>query len=249
MLSLLLILLATLSLAQSRNITLPPFIPIPKIPYNASLPHGTVLNHCSIPGTIALTFDDGPYIHTSRILDVLAHHGARATFFINGRNRGHIDEFPDLVIRAHEEGHQLGSHTWAHPSLPTLTKDQMRRQMTALESAFSRILGFYPTYMRAPFLETSDAVMDVMDELGYHVIGASVDTKDYAFDDPETNWRSFERFLDGLDAGGTVVLAHDSHQNTAEILVENMLAEIETRGLSAVTVGECLGHYQWYRTE
>ena len=104
--------------------------------------------------------------------------------------------------------------------------------MTALESAFSHILGFYPTYMRAPFLATSDAVMDVMDELGYHVIGASVDTKDYAFDDPDTNWRSFERFLEGLDAGGTVVLAHDSHQNTAEILVENMLAEIETRGLS-----------------
>lgn len=111
--SLLLILLATLSLAQSStNITLPPFVPVPpKQPTNTSLPYGSILNHCYIPGTVALTFDDGPYIYTSRVLDVLAHHGARATFFINGRNRGHIDQFPELVKRAHEEGHQLGSHT------------------------------------------------------------------------------------------------------------------------------------------
>ncbi|CAG8045124.1 unnamed protein product [Penicillium salamii] len=232
--SLLLILLATLSLAQSSaNITLPPFVPVPpKQPTNTSLPYGSVLNHCYIPGTVALTFDDGPYIYTSRVLDVLAHHGARATFFVNGRNRGHVDQFPELVKRAHEEGHQLGSHIWAHPSLPSLSKSQIRRQMTAFESAFIGILGFYPTYMRAPFLAHSDDVLDVMDELGYHVIGASVDTKDYVFDDPDTNWRGFERFIDGLDAGGTVVLAHDSHRNTVEILVEDMLEEIKSWGLS-----------------
>ncbi|KAJ5319264.1 uncharacterized protein N7506_011968 [Penicillium brevicompactum] len=240
--SLLLILLATLSLANSTNITIPPFIPLPpNHPPKTNLQHNIVLNNCTVPGTIALTFDDGPYIYTSLILDHLANHSAHATFFLNGRNRGHIDEFPDLVQRAHQEGHQLASHT--------LTKDQMKRQMTALESAFIRILGFYPTYMRAPYLELSDDVLDVMDELGYRVVGASVDTKDYVYDDPDSSWRSFDRFLDGLDAGGTVVLAHDSHRSTAEILVEDMLGEIEMRGLSAVTIGECLGDAEWYRTE
>ena len=86
--------------------------------------------------------------------------------------------------------------------------------------------------MRAPYLELSDDVLDVMDELGYRVVGASVDTKDYVYDDPDSSWRSFDRFLDGLDAGGSVVLAHDSHRSTAEILVEDMLEEIEMRGLS-----------------
>lgn len=104
--------------------------------------------------------------------------------------------------------------------------------MTALESAFDRILGLHPTYMRAPYLAHDDEVLAVMAELGYHVVGASVDTKDYEYDDPGTNWRAFERFLDGLNAGGTVVLAHDSHRNTVEILVDHMLAEIEMRGLS-----------------
>lgn len=105
--------------------------------------------------------------------------------------------------------------------------------MTALESAFDRILGFHPTYMRAPYLELSDAVLRVLAELQYHVIGASIDTKDYEYDHPGTNWHAFERFLDGLDAGGTLVLAHDPHFNTVEILVDNMLAEIEMRGLSS----------------
>lgn len=86
--------------------------------------------------------------------------------------------------------------------------------------------------MRAPYLEISDDVLDVMDELGYRVVGVSVDTKDYVYDDPDSSWRSFDRFLDGLDAGGSVVLAHDSYRSTAEILVEDMLEEIEMRGLS-----------------
>jgi hypothetical protein len=97
--------------------------------------------------------------------------------------------------------------------------------------------------MRAPFLHHSPTVLETMAELGYHVIGASVDTKDYAHDDPGTNWRSFEKFLDGIDAGGNLVLAHDSHWTTVEILVDNMLWEIGRRGLSGesrITLG-CWG--------
>lgn len=111
---LLLVHFAALSLANLTytNITLPPFIPqLPERPYKSTLPYGVVLNHCSIPGTVALTFDDGPYIYTAQMLDTLAQHGARATFFLNGHHHGHIDQFPDLVKRAHAEGHQLASHT------------------------------------------------------------------------------------------------------------------------------------------
>lgn len=79
------------------------------------VPIGAVINHCTVPGTIALTFDDGPYIYTARMLDTLAAHGAIATFFLNGVNKGSIDGFPELVQRALAEGHQLGSHTCASP--------------------------------------------------------------------------------------------------------------------------------------
>ncbi|OQE22095.1 hypothetical protein PENFLA_c013G06658 [Penicillium flavigenum] len=215
-----------------------------------SLPVGAIITHCTIPGTIALTFDDGPYIYTPQILDTLAEHGARATFFLNGHNRGNIHTSPDVVQRTLAEGHQLGSHTWNHPSLDTLPYEEIVQQMTLLEETFMRILGFFPTYMRPPFLRHTPVVLGAMADLGYHVIGASVDTKDYENDNPDTNWVSFEKFLREVDAGGTIVLAHDSHQHTVEILVDNMLADVERRGLSPVTVGECLGDLSeyWYRT-
>jgi peptidoglycan/xylan/chitin deacetylase (PgdA/CDA1 family) len=242
----------------------------------SQLPYGAVLTHCTVPGTIALTFDDGPYIYTAQILDTLAQHGARATFFLNGHNKGSIDAFPQLVQRAWGEGHQLGSHTYVihsllahsnavqrtqsssrttlihsyqakkpmpnsliqthmyrynHLSLDTLPYPEIIHQMTTLEETFTRILGFFPTYMRPPFLRHTPVVLTAMADLRYHVIGASVDTKDYEHDDPDTNWVSFEKFRREVDAGGSIVLAHDAHRYTVELLVKNMLEEVERRGL------------------
>lgn len=105
--------------------------------------------------------------------------------------------------------------------------------MTILEEAFIRILGVYPTYMRIPFFAFNGIVLTAMTDLGYHVVSASVDTKDYENDDPELSYRSFEKFRNELNAGGTIVLAHDTHQTTAQVLVDNMLNEIESRGLQS----------------
>ncbi|KAJ5105239.1 hypothetical protein NUU61_002586 [Penicillium alfredii] len=242
---------ASLSLGASVPKTWPAFNQTSTNTQVSAVPIGAIIDHCAIPGTIALTFDDGPYIYTAQMLDTLAQRGARATFFLNGRNKGSIDAFPDLVQRALAEGHQLGSHTWNHPYLHTLDYPEIVAQMTELEAAFLRIVGVFPTYMRTPFLMFNGLVLTAMTDLGYHVIGASIDTKDYENDDPGRNWLSFEKFRTELDAGGTIVLAHDVHANTVGILVDNMLDEIEARGLQTVTVGECLGDPAelWYRTK
>lgn len=78
----------------------------------SSIPYGLIITHCNVPNTVALTFDDGPFIYTGQILDTLSKHGARATFFLNGVNKGNIDSSHDLVQRTLAEGHQLGSHTY-----------------------------------------------------------------------------------------------------------------------------------------
>lgn len=114
--------------------------------------------------------------------------------------------------------------------------------MIQLEQAFLRIVGFYPTYMRTPYLMFNGVVLQAMADLGYHVIGASIDTKDYENDDPGRSWMSFEKFKAELDAGGNIVLAHDVHQTTVEVLVDNMLAEIGRRGLKSMLIlslGSC----------
>lgn len=69
---------------------------------------------------VYLTFDDGPHEeYTPQVLDVLARHGARATFFVVGRL---ARAYPDLIERIAAEGHTLANHTWRHEDLATLDR-------------------------------------------------------------------------------------------------------------------------------
>lgn len=79
----------------------------------SNVPVGTIITRCTQPGTVALTFDDGPYIYTSQILNTLKSNGMPATFFVNGDNWANIlsDSSKALVRRMLAEGHQIGSHT------------------------------------------------------------------------------------------------------------------------------------------
>ena len=90
--------------------------------------------------------------------------------------------------------------------------------------------------------------MQTASERGYHVINADIDTKDY--ENLNSMQVGVRNFKDGLNAGGSIVLAHDVHEATANTLVASMIAEIKSRGLRGVTVAECLGDTpaNWYRT-
>jgi peptidoglycan/xylan/chitin deacetylase (PgdA/CDA1 family) len=107
-------------------------------------------------------------------------------------------------------------------------------QMTQLEDAFMQVLGFYPAYMRPPFLAFNGVVLSAMGDLGYHVISASIDTKDYENDHPDLISHSFEKFRAELDAGGSIILSHDVHEQTVHTLTRAMLEEIRARGLQSM---------------
>lgn len=79
----------------------------------SAVPFGAVIDHCTVPGTIALTFDDGPYMFTPELLDVLSANSAPSTFFMNGGGLGGIYNYREVVQRIWNEGHQVGSHTYA----------------------------------------------------------------------------------------------------------------------------------------
>ncbi len=107
--------------------------------------------------------------------------------------------------------------------------------MNLLESALIQILGYYPTYMRSPYFSTNGLVLQTMGELGYHVVHADIDTLDWANNSEGGIQTSVQRFRDGLNAGGSIALAHDVHQWTANVLVQAMIDEIRNRGLRGMT--------------
>lgn len=70
---------------------------------------------------VYLTFDDGPSPdYTPQILDVLARHDARATFFVVGSL---AQAYPDIIQRTAAEGHTLANHAWNHEDLAGLSRE------------------------------------------------------------------------------------------------------------------------------
>ncbi|KAK3952239.1 hypothetical protein QBC32DRAFT_146261 [Pseudoneurospora amorphoporcata] len=224
-----------------------------------AVPTGLIINSCTVPGIVALTFDDGPYIYTSALLDTLASFSppVHATFFINGANwvSGIDDEstpYPSLLRRMLSSGHQIASHTWSHLDLTSASTAQRVEQVTLLEDTLQRVVGVRPRYIRPPYATCENGCLEDLEGMGYHVVNFDLDTKDYANDSPQGIQTSVDKFNGELgrdvSTDSAIVLSHDVHQWTVERLAEEMVKTVRERGFRTGTVGECLGDPQsgWY---
>ena len=123
--------------------------------------------------------------------------------------------------------------------------------------AFRNILGFFPTYMRPPYVDCDDECFTRLEDVGYHVIYYDLDTFDYLNDDPNLIQNSKNYFTTYLNdtapdptTDNMMSLSHDIHYQTVYNLTEFMIQTIAADGYgSSVTVGECLGDppENWYR--
>lgn len=88
---------------------------------------------------IAITFDDGPHpYYTEQLLDGLKERGARASFFVMGKQ---AEAYPELVLRMHEEGHLVGNHTYSHIQLGKNNREVFRAELVKTNELLSRITG------------------------------------------------------------------------------------------------------------
>ncbi|OAL47099.1 glycoside hydrolase/deacetylase [Pyrenochaeta sp. DS3sAY3a] len=221
---------------------------------------GAGIYGCTKPGTVAITYDDGPYIYTNQVLDQFASYGFKATFFVTGINigKGAIDttsSWSTVIKRMVAEGHQVASHTWSHQDLSAITDAQRYDQMVKNEMAIRNIIGKYPTYMRPPYSSCNAACQTVLRNLGYVISYFDLDTDDYnQLSNIQVAKDNFKRILDqtpgGPTSGDRLAIAHDIHQQTALSLTGYMLEYLRSKGYRGVTMGECMGEPEsnWYRT-
>lgn len=88
---------------------------------------------------VALTFDDGPTPeHTDEVLDVLAAHDARATFYLTG---GESEDDPDGLRAIVAAGHELGNHTWSHRRLVLVSGATVADEIERTDAVF-RAAGY-----------------------------------------------------------------------------------------------------------
>ncbi|TFK36747.1 carbohydrate esterase family 4 protein [Crucibulum laeve] len=115
-----------------------------------------VVTSCTTPNTAALTFDDGPWVYLYDVSKALKAAGAVGTFFFNACIYDADEQ--KRVKYAYSMGHQIGSHTWSHLDLTTLTWDQIHDEMWRVEQALQRIIGVTPAFMRPPYGNYNDLV-------------------------------------------------------------------------------------------
>jgi hypothetical protein len=86
------------------------------------------------PKEVVLTFDDGPWpANTQKVLAALAHHCAKATFFVVGK---HALWHPEILKEVAAAGHTIGGHSWSHPYLSRL---EPKDAIGDIEKGFSAI--------------------------------------------------------------------------------------------------------------
>jgi peptidoglycan/xylan/chitin deacetylase (PgdA/CDA1 family) len=98
--------------------------------------------------SIALTFDDGPSEGTLPLLDYLSQQGVTATFFQCGLN---VKRHPRIAGRVVAAGHQIGNHTYSHPSLAFKSKQFIDREFTQAQEVIQCETGITPMILRAPY--------------------------------------------------------------------------------------------------
>jgi peptidoglycan-N-acetylglucosamine deacetylase len=162
---------------------------------------GTITHVSTRDPVAALTFDDGPEpTFTPRLLDVLHHHGARATFFMVGAS---AQRHPALLERVAAAGHAIGNHSWDHPSFPCLSSRERRNQVRAC----GRALAPYglPLFRSPGGHQSPRSVLDVR-SLRFQPIGWTIDPQDYT---ERTADEIAGQILQDIHPGSIIVL-HDA---------------------------------------
>ncbi|MFJ5050464.1 polysaccharide deacetylase family protein, partial [Streptomyces sp. NPDC088719] len=190
--------------------------------------------------SIALTFDDGPSSeHTERILDILRDFGVVATFFCVGLQ---VRGLPRLVERMAEEGHTIGIHTWSHPVLSDLSKDEFRFQLDATVRAVSGAVGLRPRLLRPPYGCRTDDTLRWTVEHGMVTVLWDLDSRDWTM----PGEAAIVETVRGGVTDGSVVLMHegggDRRQTVAAL--PSLLTALLDDGYTPVTVEDMLAAHE-----
>jgi peptidoglycan/xylan/chitin deacetylase (PgdA/CDA1 family) len=147
--------------------------------------------------TVALTFDDGPDPEwTPQVLDLLARHGAVATFCVLGENAA---RHPDLVTSIVEAGMRLCDHSHTHEIDPAAPEEGLAR------AAIVELAGTEVGWFRAPRGEWSESVQVAAGAQGMRPLGWSVDSLDWTRPGTDSIVEQVQRQIHP----GAVVLLHD----------------------------------------
>src|SRR5258706_14205812 len=152
---------------------------------------------------VALTFDDGPSPDTELLLDVLAAHKASATFFMVGRE---VESFPGIAQRVVAEGHEVGNHSYSHPSYLFQRAAETHAQIRRTQSVIAETIGVRPQVARPPYGVRTPA---------YFRATCALDLQTVQWDVAGFDWKRItaQQIADNVlrkTQSGSIILLHDA---------------------------------------
>jgi peptidoglycan/xylan/chitin deacetylase (PgdA/CDA1 family) len=200
-------------------------------------PQGNIFGTSFPSGVWALTFDDGPSSHyTPEILDNLAKHNVKTTFFWLAMNT-RLSSSGALIDRAKRDGHKLECHSYTHPDLSRANATKLQHEIVDAWTEEKREYAEPIPFFRCPYgscLHTQAARKLIADNGMIHVFW-NVDSLDWQDKNPDSVVARVRKQMALVKHG--IILFHDIHPQSvvaSEVIMRDLTSA--EKGLKPMTI-------------
>lgn len=184
---------------------------------------------------IAISFDAAwGNEDTAQILEILAKHNVKATFFMTG---GWVESYPEDVKAIYAAGHDLGNHSENHLNMSELSKEEITSEVMNVHDKVKELTGYEMFLFRPPYGDYDNDVITTVSDCGYYSIQWSIDSldwKNYGVNDLITQVCESEHL-----ENGAIILCHNGAKYTVQAL-DQVLTNLTEQGYQFVPISELI---------
>lgn len=181
---------------------------------------------------IAITFDDGPNAqYTPPILDILSEEQIYATFFLIGSHMEGNKEIVEAIVNAN---HEIASHTYAHPNLLSLNKQELLIEVKKNKQKIRRYTKQKTIYFRPPYGAVNEQIIDWIQD---PIVLWQVDSMDWKNDSVK---QIYHRVMKQV-SDGDIIIFHDDNTTTVEV-IKKLIPALKKQHYQFVTISELQKH-------
>ncbi|MFY9140059.1 MAG: polysaccharide deacetylase family protein [Thermacetogeniaceae bacterium] len=227
-------------LGESGNLTTEQMDSVKKwrseiVKYAEEDPSQIFVNGFTSEKMICLTFNDGPDDQvTPQVLNILKQYHVKASFFFTGSQ---LEQNPEIVKRAYQDGHLVLSHSWSHQPLILLSQQEIRKEIQMTEDKIYELIGERPLLIRPPAGYIDKNAASVIKNKGYKIVLWSIDSMDWTENDKSSIVKNVSENI----RPGDIILMHCDSANTETVkALPEIITKLRQKGYQFVDLGEML---------